>query len=52
MLTDVLQDRNAYASPEPEPAETEPAEPQVTQQYNNEQLQSFFSNLINRKEGS
>ena len=42
------QDRNAYASPEPQETETEPAEPQVTQQYDTEQLQSFFSNLIRK----
>jgi len=43
-----LKDRNAYASPEPQETETEPAEPQVTQQYDTEQLQSFFSNLIRK----
>lgn len=44
------QDRNAYTSPEPTPAEAESPAPNVTEKYDNEQLQNFFNNLINRKD--
>lgn len=46
IISNLSQDRNAYTSPEPAPAEAEPPASNVTEKYDNEQLQSFFSSLM------
>ncbi|POR38405.1 Cytoplasmic dynein 1 light intermediate chain 2 [Tolypocladium paradoxum] len=48
-----LKDRNAHAaSPEPEEAGEESPAGNMAKEYDNEQLQSFFSGLMNRTAGS
>jgi dynein light intermediate chain 1, cytosolic len=50
-LTDHEQDRNAHSSPDPSTEEADTAGANMAKNMDNDQLQNFFSGLMNRKAG-